>query len=312
MRGRINALLRRLDAWLPAAPRSVDWTRAAAGMWRSHAFGGRIIGGSEAGPEAGEITLEDLVGIDDQKRRVVENVEHFLAGLPANHMLFWGVRGAGKSSLVHAVLHAFRSSGLRLLEVDRDDLARLPDIAAALAPLPWRFLIYCDDLSFESGEPQYKALKRALDGSVFTSAPNVLICATSNRRHLLPEPSADNAAARIVDGELHPGEGVEERVALSDRFGLWVAFHPIPQPTYLAIVRHWVVHFRRVHGVVPDPAAAAPAGLPGEPGRTPVERAALQWALTRGNRSGRTANHFARHWVAREAVALRAPANSKD
>lgn len=295
---RRSGLLRRLEAWLPVAPPAVDWHRAAAGMWRRTPLGGRVIGGSSGV----DVSLADLVGIDDQKARVVGNVRQFLAGLPANHMLFWGARGAGKSSLVHAVLGAHVDQGLRLLEVDRDDLVQLPDIAAALAPLPWRFLIYCDDLSFEAGESQYKALKRALDGSVFTSAPNLLICATSNRRHLLPEPSADNAVSRIVDGELHPGEGVEERIALSDRFGLWIPFHPLPQRTYLEIVAHWVAHYRRRHGVVPDPDHDVPAGLAGEPGRSPTERAALQWALTRGHRSGRTANHFARHWVAQEAL----------
>lgn len=280
-------LLERLEGWLPELPGPVDWSRHTAAVWRRLPVGGRAV----AGPEPARLGLEDLVAIDEQKAQALANVEQFVAGLPANHMLFWGSRGAGKSSLVHAVLTRFAPRGLRLLEVDRDDLVQLPDIALALRREPYRFLVFCDDLTFEAEEAHYKALKRALDGSVFRTAPNMLVVATSNRRHLLPERSSDNRDTRVLDGELHPGEAVDERISLSDRFGLWIPFHPFRQQSYLDIVRHWVAHYEHA---LRDP-------LPPDDDQA-MERAALQWALTRGHRSGRAANHFARHWVGHRAL----------
>lgn len=280
-------VLERLEGWLPELPRPVNWSRHRAAVWRRLPVGGRPV----PGPDPAALGLDDLVGIEAQKAQVLENLEQFVAGLPANHMLFWGTRGAGKSSLVHAVLGHFAPRGLRLLEVDREDLGQIPDIALALRREPYRFLVFCDDLTFEAHGADYKALKRALDGSVFRTAPNMLVVATSNRRHLLPERASDNGDTRILDGELHPGEAVDERISLSDRFGLWIPFHPFRQATYLEIVRHWVAFYERTLG------PALPVDDDGV-----MERAALQWAMTRGHRSGRAANHFARHWVGRRAL----------
>jgi hypothetical protein len=229
------------------------------------------------------VTLDDLRGIEPQKAELVRNVRQFLAGRPANNVLLWGSRGTGKSSLVKALLNGLAGEGLRLVEVAKDDLVNLPDVVEVLAERPERFLVFSDDLSFAADEPAYKALKAVLDGSVAAVPDNVLLVATSNRRHLMPEYLTENLEARNVEGEIHHGESVEEKVSLSERFGLWLAFHPFDQDTYLEIVHAWLATL----------------------GYTPREgdgtrEAALRWALARGSRSGRVAWQFARDWAGRQ------------
>jgi predicted AAA+ superfamily ATPase len=277
---RAEALLQRVEALLPAAPPAPDWT-ARAFRWRQR--GGR--GWLEAVRHPHKIRLDDLRGIDDQKKRLEQNTRQFVAGKSANNVLLTGARGTGKSSLVKAVLHKFAARGLRLIEVDKGDLTDLPEIVALIAGRPERFVIFCDDLSFEAGEPGYKALKSALDGSIAGMPDNLLIYATSNRRHLMPEFMGENLETKhTADGEIHPGETTEEKVSLSERFGLWLSFYPFDQDHYLAICGHWL----KVFGLDEKSVAAAR----GE---------ALQWALMRGARSGRVAWQFARDYAGRAA-----------
>ncbi|HET8789665.1 MAG TPA: ATP-binding protein, partial [Modicisalibacter sp.] len=226
---RLVALLDRVEAWLPAEPPRLDWSRDVAALWQRHALGGQLL------PVAvrDALTLDDLLGIERQKRALLDNTRAFLRGLPANHALLWGARGSGKSSLVRALLNTLAAEGLRLIQVDRHDLIGLPGLVQQLRDAPQRFVIYCDDLSFEGNDDAYKALKSVLDGTLTGPPENVLLYATSNRRHLLPESLADNTDTRLVGDELHHGDAVEEKISLSDRFGLWLAFHPFNQATYL-------------------------------------------------------------------------------
>lgn len=231
----------------------------------------------------GLIGFEDLINVDQQKLKIQQNTLNFVEGRPANNVLLTGSRGTGKSSLVKACLQAYAGNGLRLVEVDKDDLVDLPEIVEVLGPLPEKFIIFCDDLSFESGEPGYKSLKSILDGSLSTNTSNVLIYATSNRRHLLPEYMSENMAYRHTeDGEVHPGEGVEEKISLSERFGLWVSFYPFGQNEYLSIVDQWLQFFKYP---IQDKAK--------------LHADALIWALERGSRSGRVAFQFAKDYVGR-------------
>ena len=272
-------LVQRLLRLLPARPK-VDWGAHWAAVWH----GDRFDWGFSLHPDLDDMKLDDLLAIDNQKARLITNTRQFLMGAPANNALLWGARGTGKSSLVHALLNAFGGEGLRLVEVNKAHLAALPDIAERLRKEPYKFILFCDDLSFEADDPSYKALKSALEGSIFKSSGNLIIYATSNRRHLLPETMADNESAAFVGGELHQSEAVEEKISLSDRFGLWLSFRPFRQNAYLAVARHWVEALARQQGA---------AVLWDEDART----AALRWALARGARNGRTAQHFARDWV---------------
>jgi predicted AAA+ superfamily ATPase len=262
-----------------------DWSRTPAAVWRANQIGGQLI----AHPDIDRIGLDDLLCVDDQKAALVQNTLQFLAGAPANNALLWGARGTGKSSLIHALLDRFYDDGLRLIEVDKTALANLPDIALSLREEPYRFLVFCDDLSFEADDPSYKALKSALEGSIFRSSENLLIYATSNRRHLLPEYMTDNQQATFREGELHQSEAVEEKISLSDRFGLWLSFYPFKQDAYLTVAEHWVSRLADESGANAD-------------WNEEVRAEALRWALARGVRSGRTAHHFARHWVGRSVV----------
>ncbi|MBU9168700.1 ATP-binding protein [Burkholderia gladioli] len=271
---RAEALLGRFEALLPPAPADVDWNAATAFRWRKRQGRGYL----QAVPAISQIALDDLHNIDRQKALIEQNTRQFVTRRPANNVLLTGARGTGKSSLIKACLNAFAADGLRLIEVDKDDLHDLGDIVDLISARPERFIVFCDDLSFEDGESGYKALKVALDGSISAQSDNVLIYATSNRRHLLPEYMSDNESYKhLPDGEIHPGEVVEEKISLSERFGLWVSFYPFKQDDYLAIVGHWLRHF----GCDEAQVEAARGD-------------ALVWALERGSRSGRVAWQFAR------------------
>jgi predicted AAA+ superfamily ATPase len=286
---RADSLLARLETLLPLPAAEPDWQASIAFRYRKRAhgaFGASAHGGVlEPVRHVGTIALSNLKEVDTQKERLRANTAQFVAGRSANNVLLTGARGTGKSSLIRACLHEFAPQGLRLIEVDKADLVDLPDIVALIAGRPERFVVYCDDLSFDEGEAGYKALKSILDGTVSATEDNVLVYATSNRRHLLPEQMKDNLASTYDEnGELHPGEAVEEKVSLSERFGLWISFYPFSQAEYLAIVGQWLCHF----GLADDAIAA----LRGE---------ALVWALERGSRSGRVAYQFARDRAGRAA-----------
>ena len=283
---RADRVLRQLEAWLPPAPPPVAWDDSIAFRWRKKVHGrDGTIGHLEAVRNVHRITLADLKGVDRQKKLVEQNTKQFLAGAPANNVLMTGSRGTGKSSLVKALLHKYAKQKLRVVEVDKDDLIDLLDIVDILGGRPEKFIVFCDDLSFDAGEAGYKALKVILDGTVAATASNMLIYATSNRRHLLPEYFSENAETRHVGEEVHPGESVEEKISLSERFGLWVSFYPFSQDEYFAAVKGWLAHF----GFPPD----AFDGLREE---------AVQWSLSRGSRSGRIAWQFARDCAGRRAV----------
>ena len=293
---RFDALLQRIESLLPAAPPPLDW-KATAYRWRRSA-GIAARGWLDPVHHVHRISLSDLQGIGAQIRKVEQNTRQFVAGQPANNVLLTGARGTGKSSIVKGLLNKYAKSGLRLIEVDKGDLVDLPAIVDAIADRPERFMLFCDDLSFEASEPGYKALKVALDGSISTTSDNLLIYATSNRRHLMPEYMQENLETKYIGEEIHPGESVEEKISLSERFGLWVSFYPFDQDEYLAIAAQWLRHF----GCSARDIDAA-------------REEVLQWALLRGSRSGRIAFQFARDWSGRHlgdaGVAIRKPKPKK-
>ena len=292
---RAERLIDRLERLLPPESHQPDFATTLAFRWRSRNGRGTFL--SVRHPH--RIALEDLQGVDRQRNLVDQNTQQFVGGLPANNVLLTGARGTGKSSLVKAVLNRYAAAGLRLIELDKNDLLDLPDIVEILVDQPYKFILFCDDLSFNSDEPGYKSLKAVLDGSVAATPDNVLIYATSNRRHLMPEYMQENLETKYVGDEVHPGESVEEKISLSERFGLWVSFYSFNQDEYLAIVYYWLSYL----------------GVPvlgiggGGTDREEVRREALQWALLRGSRSGRVAWHFARDWAGRHGVHA-APAGS--
>lgn len=280
---RAESLLGRFERLLGPAP-APDWNAAVAFRWRRRPTAFGVQAGLLPVRHLSSIRLDDLKHIDEQKRSIERNTRQFVRSRPANNVLLTGSRGTGKSSLIKALLNEYAPRGLRLIEVDKDDLVDLPEIVELVAGRPERFIVFCDDLSFEEGEPGYKALKVALDGSVAAQSENVLIYATSNRRHLMPEYMRENLDARHQpDGEIHPGETVEEKISLSERFGLWVPFYPFRQDDYLAIVAHWLASF----GCGEREIEAARAD-------------ALRFALERGSRSGRVAWQFAKDHAGRE------------
>ena len=280
---RAHRLLDRLEAVLPQPLSAPRWDETIAWRYRKRSSGH---GSLEPVRHVAAIRLGDLKEIEPQKERIQRNTEQFVAGQPANNVLLTGARGTGKSSLIKACLNEYASRGLRLIEVDKADLVDLPDIVDLVADRPEKFMVFCDDLSFEDGDAAYKALKSILDGSVAAASPNVLIYATSNRRHLLPEYMKENLTyTHTDDGEVHPGEVVEEKISLSERFGLWVSFYPFSQDEYLAITAQWLSSF----GVSAQSIEAA-------------RPEALVWALERGSRSGRVAYQFARDWAGRHAA----------
>ncbi len=278
---RANQVLEKLEPLLPTPAATVDWETVHAASWQ------RKGNNSFFRPIAlsADIQLADLLGVDHQREQLQRNTLQFMRGYPANHALLWGARGTGKSSIVRALLAAYAAQGLRLIEVERNELADLPFIVESLAGLPQHFIVFCDDLSFEAGEGDYRILKSVLDGSLERAPDNVLLYATSNRRHLLPEQHSDNQNWQHGDGgELHPSEAVEDKIALSDRFGLWLSFYPFSQDHYLAVVQHWIAHY-------------------GEPAQLSwqftdaLAKEAISWAQARGNRNGRCAAQFAKQWV---------------
>ena len=275
---RAEHLIDRIEAVLPQALTAPDWNASMAYRYRKRSSGHGVL---EPVRHVGAMRLSDLKEIEPQKEKIRRNTEHFVGGQPANNVLLTGARGTGKSSLIKACLNEYAARGLRLIEVDKADLTDLPDIVDVVSERSEKFIVYCDDLSFEDGEPGYKALKSILDGSVAATTANVLIYATSNRRHLLPEYMQENLSyTHTADGEVHPGEVVEEKISLSERFGLWVSFYPFTQDEYLTIVAQWLSSFG-----VPAPAIEA------------ARADALIWALERGSRSGRVAYQFARDYA---------------
>ena len=280
---RADQLMQRIEAALPHGLQQPDWGASIAFRYRRRSSGQGVIAPVT---HIGAISLDDLKEIDPQKEKIQRNTEQFVRGLPANNVLLTGSRGTGKSSLIRACLHAYAAQGLRLIEVDKAELVDLPDIVELVSQRSEKFIVFCDDLSFDEGEPGYKALKSVLDGSVAAATPNVLVYATSNRRHLLPEYMAENLTyTHTADGEVHPGEVVEEKISLSERFGLWVSFYPFNQGEYLQIVAQWLsalgVDAVRIAEARPE---------------------ALVWALERGSRSGRVAWQFARDYAGRHAA----------
>lgn len=282
---RAEQLISRIEAVLPQPLSSPDWTSSVAYRYRKRSSGHGTL---EPVRHVGEMRLHDLQEISVQKEKIQRNTQQFVQGKAANNVLLTGARGTGKSSLIKACLNEYASQGLRLIEVDKADLTDLPDIVDVVCDRPEKFIVFCDDLSFEDGEPGYKALKSILDGSVAATTPNVLIYATSNRRHLLPEYMKENLTyTHTEDGEVHPGEVVEEKISLSERFGLWVSFYPFTQSEYLTIVAQWLTSF----------------GVP----RPVIDKArpeALVWALERGSRSGRVAYQFARDFSGKHTTDL--------
>ena len=279
---RAEQLIDRIEAVLPRALAAPDWTAAVAWRYRKRSSGHGVL---EPVRHLDAMRLADLKEIDPQKDKIQRNTRQFVDGRPANNVLLTGARGTGKSSLIRACLNEYANQGLRLIEVDKADLTDLPDIVDVVSDRPEKFMVFCDDLSFDDGEPGYKALKSILDGSVAATSANVLVYATSNRRHLLPEYMKENLSyTHTEDGEVHPGEGVEEKISLSERFGMWVSFYPFTQAEYLTIVAQWLSWF----GVAPEAIAAA-------------RPEALVWALERASRSGRVAYQFARDYAGTHA-----------
>jgi len=278
----LKRVLTSIEKLLPRPVPQVDWNSVSAAVWRRHAMSGHLEGvDGGAGME-----LNDLLGIDRQKEMVVENTRQFLAGYPANNILLWGTRGTGKSSLVKAILNSYSNLGLRLVQVDKNDLVNLPDIVDAIRGEPFRFIIFADDVSFEIGETSYKMLKSALDGSVYAPPENVLIYVTSNRRHLLPEYESDNRGAMMVNNEIHHGESVEEKISLSNRFALWVGFHPFTQDQYVEVARQWTERLASRNSFVFE-------------WTKEIAKEAIDWSHVKGDKSGRTAWQFANQWVGR-------------
>jgi predicted AAA+ superfamily ATPase len=277
---RLIDLLERAETRLPPAIPAPDWDHAVAYRWRHREYGGWLQ--SVRHPHA--IDLDNLLGIASQRRTLETNTRQFIAGLPANNALLWGSRGTGKSSLIKALLHRYSADGLRIIEVEKQHLTDLGEIVDQVWDRPERFILFCDDLSFEADDAGYKTLKAVLDGSITAPADNILVYATSNRRHLLPEYQSDNLQTEHIDAEIHYGEAVEEKISLSERFGLWLSFYPFDQDAYLDIVYHWLDQ------------------LAGDYDTADVRPEALRWALAHGSRSGRAAFQFARDWAGRHAL----------
>ena len=282
MIAQLERVLSSVEQLLPKASQAVDWSQCHAANWRRHSFSGFL----EPVKVTDTTNLDELLGVEEQKEIMINNTRQFLTGFPANNSLLWGSRGTGKSSIVKALLNEFASEGLRVIQVEKEDLIYLSEIFAAVENEPYRYILLCDDLTFEVGELSYKMLKSALDGSVYSAPENVLIYVTSNRRHLLPEYDSDNLGGKYVKGELQQGEAMDEKVSLSDRFGLWVAFHVFTQDRYIDAVRLCVERQARERQI-------------DIPWSKELEREAIEWSHDKSKRCGRTAFQFSKNWVGR-------------
>jgi len=278
---RAHQLLDRLEQIVPPIPAAIDWEDHIAFRWKHNGRQGYL----QPIPRISKIKLADLHCIEKQKLQLDQNTKQFVNNLPANNALLWGPRGTGKSSLIKAILNEYSDQNLRLIEVEKRHLEELPDIAEQLYDRPEKFIIFCDDLSFEAGDASYKSLKVVLDGSINSTPENILVYASSNRRHLLPEYESDNADAQLIDTEIHYGEVVEEKISLSERFGLWLAFHPFNQDAYLSIVDHWL---QELDIKITD--------------QENMQKEALKWASLHGSRSGRSAWQFARDFSGKQQL----------
>ncbi len=276
----LERVLASVEQLLPNAVAPINWAETIAANWRRNAFSGHL----ESIEYIDDTCLDELLGIEPQKKALKDNTLQFLRGYPANNVLLWGSRGTGKSSVVRALLNAYAGQGLRVIQVDKNDLDHLPDIFAQIGRQPYHYLLLCDDLSFEPGDAGYKILKSVLDGSVYASPKNALIYVTSNRRHLLPEFQTDNLGAKMVNNEIHHGEAVEEKISLSDRFGLWVSFRAFSQDRYLDVVQQTIARLCRDNGLEPQ--------WNGE-----LANAAVDWSHEKSKRCGRTALQFSRYWL---------------
>lgn len=285
LKNQLRRVLSSFEQLLPQAVGRVDWNDTLAANWRRHSFAGYL----EAVEQIDPVRLDDLLGIDRQKQLLDENTRQFINGYPSNNVLLWGTRGTGKSTLVRALLNRYAAQGLRVVQVDKDDLVYLPDIFTAIKGQDYRFIFLCDDLSFESGESSYKMLKSALDGSVYAAPENVRFYVTSNRRYLIPEYETDNLGFKMVNNELHAGEGVEEKSSLADRFGLWIPFHLFSQDQYLELVKKATSRLAQEHGIDVE-------------WNDELSRAALRWSHDKTKRCGRTALQFSRYWVGRRLL----------
>ncbi len=286
----LKQVLSSLQLLLPKPVGEIDWKSCHAANWRKHSFAGYL----EPVESIESVSLDDLLGIEEQKQTIEENTRQFLAGYPANNALLWGTRGTGKSSLIRALLNRYAAKGLRIVQVDKNDLIHLPDIVDSIKRLPYRFIIFSDDVSFEVGDSSYKMLKSALDGAVYAPPENIIIYVTSNRRHLLPEYESDNRGAMLVNNEIHHGETIEEKISLSGRFGLWIGFHPFSQEQYLRVVRKWIEKLCARQGVKLA-------------WTKEVQHEAVQWSYSKGDSSGRIAYHFACRWVGSQMLNQNAP-----
>jgi len=293
---KIEPLLQRLELLLPPIPSKINWDTNLAASWQSHQKRGFM----QPLRINLDLRLSDLVSIEKQVQILQANTRQFLQGLPANHALLWGSRGTGKSSLVRAILAEYANQGLRFIEVERDFLADFPQIINAISNLPQKFLLFCDDLSFEAGEGDYRILKSVLDGSLAQAPDNLLLYATSNRRHLVPEKQADNANWQLIEGEVHPSEAVEDKIALSDRFGLHLSFYPFSQEQYLQAVSHWLNFFWQKYN-------SSFVNLTNHNWQLNQELTlkAIQFATNRGNRNGRCAFQFAKNWAGLQLLELK-------
>ena len=285
LQNELRQVLSSLKMLLPKPAAPLDWRICHAANWRRHSYSGYL----ESVDDVDALSLDDLLGIEKQKKIVEDNTRQFLAGYPSNNVLLWGTRGTGKSSLIRAILNAYAPAGLRIIQVEKDDLSQLPGIVDSVKQQPYRFILFSDDVSFEVGESSYKMLKSALDGAVYALPENIRIYVTSNRRHLIPEYETDNRGAMMVNSEIHHGEAVEEKISLSGRFGIWVAFHPFSQDQYLDVVRTWV-------------GKLCEQGKFNAKWDKETEREAIDWSQVKGDRSGRIAYQFACDWVGRNLL----------
>ncbi|PLX83888.1 MAG: AAA family ATPase [Desulfuromonas sp.] len=276
----LERVLGSVEMLLPRATKPVDWNTCHAANWRRHSFSGYL----EPVKVTDTTRLEELLGVEEQKQTMVNNTRQFLQGLPANNALLWGSRGTGKSSIVKALLNEYAGQGLRIIQVEKEDLIYISEIFAAIEDQPYRFIMLCDDLTFETGELAYKMLKSALDGSVYSAPENVLIYVTSNRRYLLPEYEGDHLGGKYVKGEMQQSEIQEEKSSLSDRFGLWVPFHVFSQDRFLEAVRLCIERWSKQLGRE-------------IPWSDDLQQAAIKWTHQKSKRCGRTAYQFSKNWV---------------